>query len=314
MIDLTDLEATRTAPHAYGLIRMVLLLSVKDQADQVSFLRTPDGMRMRLRVSGEWYEMVPPPATVAPEILATLRRMSNLAGARHRSGIPWLSRLAGRAAGRPSARETGSITLVVGETALPVTVTFSRSRWQEEALLEMQPVQSVALPARDTLRALFESRGHDSPEEDVSDGPDLADEGWWRRMTPAEKRFWIAVLVALRDGAKQLDIQLTGGRLTTTCQVEGRWREVDEIRRLAGLADPQLLSWLWPPRRIRIRLKSRAREQVRSLCFRVNSSFCSADVLITADEDLVSVKPYAHPPVTDTAARLIERYREAVPA
>ena len=57
---------------------MVLLLAVKDQADRVSFLRTHDGMRMRYRVSGEWYDMVPPPANLAPDILQTLRRTSNV--------------------------------------------------------------------------------------------------------------------------------------------------------------------------------------------------------------------------------------------
>jgi type IV pilus assembly protein PilB len=95
MIDLTDLEATRTAPDVWRLIRMVLLLSVKDQADRVSFLRTPDGMRMRYRISGEWYDMVPPPADLAPDIFLTLRRISNLPDSWRWSGISWLRRLVG---------------------------------------------------------------------------------------------------------------------------------------------------------------------------------------------------------------------------
>jgi hypothetical protein len=206
-----------------------------------------------------------------------------------------------------------------------VTVTFSRSRWQEEALLEMQPPQSLVRAARDTLNALRPPREPESREEALSDLPDVADDGWWRRMTPTEKQFWIAVLVALRDGAKQLDIRLVGGRQTTTYQVEGQWREVDNspgtsllfvtdvVRWLAGLTDPQCVWWLGRPRGIRFRLKSRAREQTGFFAFRVNSCLGGADVLITVDEDLVSVKPYAHPPVTDTVARLIDRYREAVP-
>ena len=60
------------------LLNMVLLLAIKDKASDIHFEPFEDEYKMRYRVDGVLYELVPPPRHLAPAISTRIKVMSNL--------------------------------------------------------------------------------------------------------------------------------------------------------------------------------------------------------------------------------------------
>ena len=60
------------------LLNMVLLLAIKDKASDIHFEPFEDEYKMRYRVDGILYELVPPPRHLAPAISSRIKVMSNL--------------------------------------------------------------------------------------------------------------------------------------------------------------------------------------------------------------------------------------------
>jgi type IV pilus assembly protein PilB len=60
------------------LLNMVLLLAIKDKASDIHFEPFEDEYKMRYRVDGVLYELVPPPRHLAPAISSRIKVMSNL--------------------------------------------------------------------------------------------------------------------------------------------------------------------------------------------------------------------------------------------
>ena len=60
------------------LLNMVLLLAIKDKASDIHFEPFEDEYKMRYRVDGVLYELVPPPRHLAPAIASRIKVMSNL--------------------------------------------------------------------------------------------------------------------------------------------------------------------------------------------------------------------------------------------
>lgn len=60
------------------LLILVLLMAMRDKADQIRFNYTPDLLSLWYRVDGTWYELVPPPVAIWPGMVAEVRRMSRL--------------------------------------------------------------------------------------------------------------------------------------------------------------------------------------------------------------------------------------------
>jgi hypothetical protein len=86
------------------LLILVLLMAMRDKADQIRFNYAPDLLSLWYRVDGTWYELVPPPAMIWPGIVAEFRQMSRLVspelGTGWRSAVRRLiARPAGLAAG-----------------------------------------------------------------------------------------------------------------------------------------------------------------------------------------------------------------------
>jgi type IV pilus assembly protein PilB len=77
-IDLEAIEEMAEAAPVRKLINMVLLLSIKDKASDIHFEPFEDEYKMRYRVDGVLYELVPPPRHLAPAIASRLKVMSNL--------------------------------------------------------------------------------------------------------------------------------------------------------------------------------------------------------------------------------------------
>ncbi len=77
-IDLEAIEEMAEAAPVRKLLNMVLLLAIKDKASDIHFEPFEDEYKMRYRVDGVLYELVPPPRHLAPAIASRIKVMSNL--------------------------------------------------------------------------------------------------------------------------------------------------------------------------------------------------------------------------------------------
>ena len=77
-IDLSDLKEAADSNPVRKLINLVLLQAIKDKASDIHFEPFEDEFKMRYRIDGVLYEMMPPPAHIAPAISSRIKVMSNL--------------------------------------------------------------------------------------------------------------------------------------------------------------------------------------------------------------------------------------------
>ncbi|CAN5914842.1 ATPase, T2SS/T4P/T4SS family [soil metagenome] len=77
-IDLEAIEEMAEAAPVRKLLNMVMLLSIKDKASDIHFEPFEEEYKMRYRVDGILYELVPPPRHLAPAIASRIKVMSNL--------------------------------------------------------------------------------------------------------------------------------------------------------------------------------------------------------------------------------------------
>ncbi len=77
-IDLEAIEEMAEAAPVRKLINMVLLLAIKDKASDIHFEPFEEEYKMRYRVDGVLYELVPPPRHLSPAIASRIKVMSNL--------------------------------------------------------------------------------------------------------------------------------------------------------------------------------------------------------------------------------------------
>ncbi len=77
-IDLEAIEEMAEAAPVRKLLNMVLLLAIKDKASDIHFEPFEEEYKMRYRVDGVLYELVPPPRHLASAIASRIKVMSNL--------------------------------------------------------------------------------------------------------------------------------------------------------------------------------------------------------------------------------------------
>lgn len=77
-IDLTDLKEAADSNPVRKLINLVLLQAIKDKASDIHFEPFEDEFKMRYRIDGILYEMMPPPAHIAAAISSRIKVMANL--------------------------------------------------------------------------------------------------------------------------------------------------------------------------------------------------------------------------------------------
>jgi type IV pilus assembly protein PilB len=77
-IDLTDLKEAADSNPVRKLINLVLLQAIKDKASDIHFEPFEDEFKMRYRIDGVLYEMMPPPSHIAPAISSRIKVMANL--------------------------------------------------------------------------------------------------------------------------------------------------------------------------------------------------------------------------------------------
>jgi type IV pilus assembly protein PilB len=77
-IDLDSLKEAAESNPVRKLINLVLLQAIKDKASDIHFEPFEDEFKMRYRIDGILYEMMPPPAHIAPAIASRVKVMANL--------------------------------------------------------------------------------------------------------------------------------------------------------------------------------------------------------------------------------------------
>lgn len=77
-IDLDQLAAASEDNKVVKLLNLVLLQAIKDKASDIHFEPFEDEFKMRYRIDGVLYEMVPPPPHLALPIVSRIKVMANL--------------------------------------------------------------------------------------------------------------------------------------------------------------------------------------------------------------------------------------------
>ena len=77
-IDLDTIKDAADSNPVRKLINLVLLQAIKDKASDIHFEPFEDEFKMRYRIDGVLYEMMPPPSHIAPAISSRIKVMANL--------------------------------------------------------------------------------------------------------------------------------------------------------------------------------------------------------------------------------------------
>jgi type IV pilus assembly protein PilB len=77
-IDLDSLKEAADSNPVRKLVNLVLLQAIKDKASDIHFEPFEDEFKMRYRIDGVLYEMMPPPAHIGPAISSRIKVMANL--------------------------------------------------------------------------------------------------------------------------------------------------------------------------------------------------------------------------------------------
>ena len=77
-IDLDDIRNAADSNPVKKLINLVLLQAIKDKASDIHFEPFEDEFKMRYRIDGVLYEMMPPPAAIASALSSRIKVMANL--------------------------------------------------------------------------------------------------------------------------------------------------------------------------------------------------------------------------------------------
>jgi type IV pilus assembly protein PilB len=140
-IDLEAIEEMAEAAPVRKLLNMVLLLAIKDKASDIHFEPFEDEYKMRYRVDGVLYELVPPPRHLAPAIASRIKVMSNLDIAERR--LP----------------QDGRIELAIGGNSVDIRVSTLPTMFGESVVLRILDrtvvnldLERIGMPA-DTLAA-----------------------------------------------------------------------------------------------------------------------------------------------------------------
>jgi type IV pilus assembly protein PilB len=113
-------EAEGAAAAAQGpvvkLLELVLVQAIKDRASDVHFEPFEDNFKIRYRVDGSLYELVPPPRHLAPAIASRIKVMAGLKIAERR--LPQDGRITARIAGRQVDLRVSTLPTVFGESVV----------------------------------------------------------------------------------------------------------------------------------------------------------------------------------------------------
>ncbi len=126
-IDLDELKELADSNPVKKLLNLVLLQAIKDKASDIHFEPFEDEFKMRYRIDGVLYEMVPPPRYIAVAIASRIKVMSNLDIAERR--LP----------------QDGRIELIVGGNPVDLRVAVLPTMFGESVVLRVLDRSNVRL-------------------------------------------------------------------------------------------------------------------------------------------------------------------------
>ncbi|MEP0842693.1 MAG: type II/IV secretion system protein, partial [Phycisphaerae bacterium] len=115
-IDLDELKEMAESSPVKKLLNLVLLQAIKDKASDVHFEPFEDEYKMRYRIDGVLYEMVPPPRHIAMAIASRIKVMANLNIAERR--LPQDGRIELQVAGNPVDLRVAVLPTMFGESVV----------------------------------------------------------------------------------------------------------------------------------------------------------------------------------------------------
>ncbi len=115
-IDLEDLKEMAESNPVKKLVNLVLLQAIRDQTSDVHFEPFEDEFKMRYRIDGVLFEMVPPPKHVAMAIASRIKVMANLDIAERR--LPQDGRIELLIEGRPVDLRVSVLPTLFGESVV----------------------------------------------------------------------------------------------------------------------------------------------------------------------------------------------------
>ncbi len=115
-IDLDDLKEMAESTPVKKLVNLVLLQAIRDKASDIHFEPFEDEFKMRYRIDGVLFEMVPPPKHVAMAIASRIKVMANLDIAERR--IPQDGRIELLVEGRPVDLRVSVLPTMFGESVV----------------------------------------------------------------------------------------------------------------------------------------------------------------------------------------------------
>jgi type IV pilus assembly protein PilB len=126
-IDLDAVVEASEDNKVIKLLNLVLLQAIKDRASDIHFEPFEHEFKMRYRIDGVLYEMVPPPKHLGPAITSRIKVMSNLDIAERR--LP----------------QDGRIELVVGGAPVDLRVSVLPTMWGESVVMRVLDRSNVKL-------------------------------------------------------------------------------------------------------------------------------------------------------------------------
>jgi type IV pilus assembly protein PilB len=115
-IDLDDLKEMAQSNPVKKLVNLVLLQAIRDAASDIHFEPFEDEFKMRYRIDGVLFEMVPPPKYVAMAIASRIKVMANLDIAERR--VPQDGRIELLVEGRPVDLRVSVLPTLFGESVV----------------------------------------------------------------------------------------------------------------------------------------------------------------------------------------------------
>ncbi|MEM9419252.1 MAG: ATPase, T2SS/T4P/T4SS family [Planctomycetota bacterium] len=115
-IDLEDEMAMANDNRVVRLLNLVLLQAIKDKASDIHFEPFEDEFKMRYRIDGVLYEMIPPPKHLAGPIVSRVKVMSNLDIAERR--LPQDGRIELVVGGKPVDLRVAVLPTMFGESVV----------------------------------------------------------------------------------------------------------------------------------------------------------------------------------------------------
>lgn len=115
-IDLDELKELAESNPVKKLLNLVLLQAIKDKASDVHFEPFEDEYKMRYRIDGVLYEMVPPPRHIAMAIASRIKVMANLDIAERR--LPQDGRIELQVGGNPVDLRVAVLPTMFGESVV----------------------------------------------------------------------------------------------------------------------------------------------------------------------------------------------------